>query len=121
MAWIVVLGKSTWTYGGKKYDAGKHEVPDAVAERARRAGLRNLLVLDDEPTIAWAGPSEGPLTHDEVFVTGTGAGTYIPHDAPPEDAPVVPRRGEHFCPLCPARFPSQPPLDRHVARHHAVS
>lgn len=119
MPWLVVLGKGSWGYNRITYRAGKHEVPEDVAEVARAKGKKNLLVFEHEPEIV-SNKGDGPLTPDDILL-GNPGGVRLPAD--PEDHVeeednTIPY--EYPCEHCTLSFPSAPALDRHHEFHHKV-
>lgn len=119
MPWLVVLGSGSWTCGRTKYTPGKYEVGDDVVAAVLRSRLPNVLLLEEEPEMRFDGPSDGPLSLDDITRKHKGMQLRLP-DADPEEEPEIRPRDEHPCLFCPLGFPSRPALLRHVEMHHKV-
>ncbi len=119
MPWLVVLGNGSWQAEGTLYRAGKHLVPEEVADRARASGIRRLVVLEEEPTLAQ--PTGGPLELEHVRrgVQGVSLAERQP-EAVEGGTPGWERPAEYPCPSCPKSFPSSGALARHEEFNHAV-
>lgn len=120
MPWIVVLGASSWTRGSQGFKAGVHEVDVETAEAAKAAGIRSLMVFDEEPRIAVGHEDGKPLSADDIR-GGTKFGVRLeePEPAEPEPEPDPREQYDFACPHCEDfSAPSGPSLARHVEFHH---
>lgn len=121
MPWLVVLGAASWVTGRNRFEAGVHEVDEEIAEKARNAGVRSLVVCETEPELA-PDRKPGPLKPEDLQRSYSEHGVRL-HVVPPleaeppaEDAYVIPL--DYPCPQCPSKFPSQGARKRHVEFNH---
>jgi hypothetical protein len=120
LPWLAVLGSGSWTVDGLRFPAGVHEVSDEIAERARRSGLRSLVVSDGEQLSVRETPADGPLGLEDLRRGTTGVQLQVPALEPVElPSAELPRN--YRCPHCPEPFPSRGALVRHIEFHHEVS
>jgi hypothetical protein len=125
--WLAVTGTSTWVAGRNlpTFGPGVYEVSEEMADIARRDAPTRVVVCDRRPTVI-SGHGEPPLTLDDLrFGVQTGV-RFPPDDLPEpdeEEEPVEQRSvpDAYFCTYCPAAFPSEPPLRRHVKIEHMVN
>ena len=115
--YLVVLGNGSWRWHGQTFKAGVHEVSDEVANAARTAGKRSLVVMREKPIIKHKSP--GPLTIADLQKPRRGVRLAGPTAPPPleVESSIVPM--EHPCGQCDATFPSTGARDRHIEFHHS--
>lgn len=123
MKWLVVLGTTTWIpFKGAKYGPGKHQIDEKTEAAARKMierGHKNLLLLDEEPTIVFPSTT-GPLSKEDIKLGTKGVKLHtddveVPDEEDPFGLPM-----EYECDWCPARFPSAPARNRHMEMNHGV-
>jgi hypothetical protein len=116
--YLVVLGNGSWRWHGQTYKAGVHEVSDEVADAARTAGKRSLVVMREKPKLQHKTP--GPLTIADLQKPRRGltlAGAPAQEASAPVEDSIVPL--DHPCGQCEKMFPSPGARDRHIEFHHS--
>lgn len=117
MPYLIVLGNGSWRYRDHTYKAGVHEVSEELADAARRAPVRSLVVMNRKPVVVQKTP--GPLTLADLK-RPRRMGVALTPDAVPqlpvEDDYEVPL--DYPCDKCDEMFPSAGARDRHLEFNH---
>ena len=134
--WLHVDGDGSWTYGGKFYRGGPHEVPEETFQAARERNHPDtwLFVSDEKPVVPRRKPLTGALSSADLehgtedteareIYEALLAETAARHAAELYKTPEVPTVGEGGripCPVkgCGKDYASPDPLVRHLERKH---